>query len=711
MNYDITFEFITIDYKLNRIVNFTKKYWQSTVGEDYLGRVPEIRLFGCDKYGKTICVHVHGFLPFFYVQLPRDDILNKRDYYATFMQQRIKNDHVKNDDFGRKDYNGDDVKYVYDMKRSMNTPIRGYQQPSKNFIKVTLVRPPSVPSARSVFEEDGYTTHESDIQYTLRYIISERARPNGWSTATNFHARHEHEKEMSCHYEIDIHYKDLTHHSAEEEQDKWKDNAPFKIMSFDIECESRRNIFPTPDKNKVIQIASYIRRFGVDKEKPSRAVIQCLKKTDKVDGVETECYEAEIDLLHSFSRLIQEEDPDFITGYNINNFDFPYLIQRARVLGMHRDPGSFVLGRVKNEFPQFRDTSFANKARGTIESKENKITGRTIFDIYQIVTRDIKLKSYTLNNVAFHFLKEKKEEMPYSLITPLWDKNASSRKRIAEYCLKDALLPDKLNESQFFLLNEIEMARVCWIPVKILVTGGQTIKVKTLLMVAEAAGPNGDGQAPYLIPTKIRAKETSSSTDILSRKVTYKGATVIEPKRGYYSTDEPISTLDFASLYPSIMQTHNLCYSTLLTTNQASELVKDKDYIETPSGSFFALPNLRQGLLPIVLTNLLNSRKEAKKKKRQAEEAGDVRLAAVYNAKQLALKLTANSVYGFTGATTGPLPEIRISASVTAFGREMIETTKHIVESKLKDRYPDVEVIYGDTGDSFFFFLIIIIFF
>jgi DNA polymerase delta subunit 1 len=63
----------------------------------------------------------------------------------------------------------------------------------------------------------------------------------------------------------------------------------------------------------------------------------------------------------------------------------------------------------------------------------------------------------------------------------------------------------------------------------------------------------------------------------------YEGATVIEPERGYY--DVPIATLDFASLYPSIMMAHNLCYTTLLDKRTADELglVKDDDYIVTPN--------------------------------------------------------------------------------------------------------------------------------
>ena len=69
--------------------------------------------------------------------------------------------------------------------------------------------------------------------------------------------------------------------------------------------------------------------------------------------------------------------------------------------------------------------------------------------------------------------------------------------------------------------------------------------------------------------------------------VAYEGATVIEPKRGYYR--KPIATLDFASLYPSIMQAHNLCYSTLLNPTEAKQLDKSQ-YSITPNGYYFIKP-------------------------------------------------------------------------------------------------------------------------
>src|SRR5436190_21838520 len=88
----------------------------------------------------------------------------------------------------------------------------------------------------------------------------------------------------------------------------------------------------------------------------------------------------------------------------------------------------------------------------------------------------------------------------------------------------------------------------------------------------------------------------------------FEGATVIEPKRGYYN--DPIATLDFSSLYPSIIMAHNLCYTTLLTIAKKRELNIQEDQITTtPSNSSFIKSSVRKGILPEILENLFAARK------------------------------------------------------------------------------------------------------
>merc|ERR1719343_1072422 len=117
----------------------------------------------------------------------------------------------------------------------------------------------------------------------------------------------------------------------------------------------------------------------------------------------------------------------------------------------------------------------------------------------------------------------------------------------------------------------------------------------------------------------------------------------------------------------------------------------------TPTGCKFIKSDTRRGLLPLILEELLAARKRAKK---AMAEATDPLTKSVLNGRQLALKISANSVYGFTGATVGQLPCLEISSSVTAFGRQMIDQTKNYVEAKytIQNGYEhDAQVIYGDT--------------
>lgn len=178
----------------------------------------------------------------------------------------------------------------------------------------------------------------------------------------------------------------------------------------------------------------------------------------------------------------------------------------------------------------------------------------------------------------------------------------------------------------------------------------------------------------------------------------YEGATVIDPIKGFYS--EPIATLDFASLYPSIMMAHNLCYSTLvnredLRLNKFD--FKPDDITKTPNGDTFVKASVKKGILPEILDELLAARKRAKT---DLKKEKDPMTKAVLDGRQLALKISANSVYGFTGAQVGKLPCLEISGSVTAFGREMIEHTKKMVEEHytVENGYDhDAVVVYGDT--------------
>jgi DNA polymerase delta subunit 1 len=451
-----------------------------------------------------------------------------------------------------------------------------------------------------------------------------------------------------------------------------------KVLSFDIECLGVNDTFPNSKRDPTIQIGNSL--FTTDSGEAISRDIFCLKECSSISEANVFCYEEEKDLLTAWHDYFMRTDPDIIIGYNIKNFDFPYLFERAEVLGVS---DFSTLGRGGKQ-AKVRDMFLSSKALGSRNNKEIEIVGRLIFDMSQVIRRDFNLRSYTLNAVSVHFLNEQKEDVPYSSMRRLQEGNKDTRKRLASYCLRDTYLPMRLFSKLNALINYSEMARVTGVPIEYLFTRGQAVKILSMIFRRAKA-------ANYVIPV----------IDAMDMERSYEGGFVMDPARGYYSN--PITTLDFSSLYPSIMIVNNLCYTTFLSDERykdsvmGGEGIKKEDIIVTPTGNYFVKKNVREGLLPRILVDLIEERKKAR---RAIKETDIPELKLSLNARQLALKISANSVYGFTGATTGKLPCIEISQSVTGYGREMIGKTKRIIEEtfcKKMGYSHDAEVIYGDT--------------
>ena len=480
------------------------------------------------------------------------------------------------------------------------------------------------------------------------------------------------DRHSNCQIEAWVSYRDLIAHPCDGE---WAKMAPLRILSFDIECAGRKGIFPEATQDPVIQIANVVTRYGEDK--PFVRNVFCMDTCSQIVATKIFSFDVEEKMLMKWRDFLEEVDPDVIIGYNIANFDFPYLLERAKHLKVARFP---YWTRLKNTQSLSKKTNFSSKQMGNRDTKATNTNGRLQLDLLQLVQRDHQLRSYTLNSVCAHFLKEQKEDVHHTMITELYNGDANSRRRLAVYCLKDAYLPQRLLDKLMCLVNYTEMARVTGVPFNYLLARGQQVKFISQLF-RKALEQN------LVIPNL-----SNEGTDDQ-----YEGATVIEPTRGYY--DVPIATLDFASLYPSIIQAHNLCYTTLLNKTAVEKLglKKDEDYIVTPNGDMFCTDKVRKGLLSQILEELLGARKKAK---RELAVETDPFKKAVLNGRQLALKISANSVYGITGATVGKLPCLAIASSTTSYGRQMIEKTKEEVENKytIANGYThDAQVIYGDT--------------
>lgn len=641
--------------------------------------VPIFRMYGVTMNGNSVCAHIHGFSPFLYVQAPEGFEKSHLPDFKSRLDAIVLKDMRSNKENVQE--------AILRVELIYKQSLQFYVGDDKvKFIKITVALPKLIAAVKRLMDREiimpemnfqDCRCFESNIDFDIRFMVETKVVGCSWieipPKAWRKRVKGSHpEPESRCQLEVDVAYDKFIAHEPEGE---WSKVAPFRILSFDIECAGRKGIFPEPKHDPVIQIANMVMRQG--EKEPFLRNVFTLNTCAPIVGSQVLSYARETELLDAWSAFVRELDPDIITGYNINNFDVPYLIERAK----HLKVNNFVyLGRIKNVKSVIKESVIQSKQMGRRENKQVNFEGRVPFDLLFVLLRDYKLRSYTLNAVSYHFLQEQKEDVHHSIITDLQNGTDQTRRRLAMYCLKDAYLPLRLLNKLMCIVNYMEMARVTGVSLASLLTRGQQIKVVSqLLRKAREAG--------YLMPTY-----TSQGGD----NEQFEGATVIEPARGYYP--EPIATLDFASLYPSIMMAHNLCYTTLIKPSDRKKLdLKDEDVTQTPAGNYFVKPTVRKGLLPEILESLLSARKKAKA---DLKSETDPFKRSVLDGRQLALKISANSVYGFTGAQVGKLPCLEISGSVTAYGRTMIEMTKNEVEKRytIDNGYKaNAYVIYGDT--------------
>lgn len=470
-----------------------------------------------------------------------------------------------------------------------------------------------------------------------------------------------------------------------------EDIAPFRILSWDIECQSSKGFPEFPDANVdgdfISQIGCGFLIFGT--ETRVKFVFTFLESSEIKEGILIKCKD-EKDLLMKFCDTIKYLDPDILTGYNTWGFDDKYLYIRLKKNGLSYLLNS--ISRIPDISSDLVDKKMSSGAYGHNEFNILMCPGRETFDLIMFIRREHKLDSYKLGRVAISFELDKgKEDMPYKLLFEILSKGNDSPDEMAsvcEYCIQDAFLVIELMEKLCFMPNSIEMAKSTRVPISWLLLKGQQCKVFSQVAY-ESRLKN------YVIPV-FQSTPFGETNEEEEEEKKFKGATVLTARRGAYF--EPVSALDFKSLYPSIMIAYNLCYSTF---------VMDEKYMNLPGVEYetiawtqieddgskndfsFTFVQSVKGILPDILSRLWADRNKTKREMKKCK--GTFR-ANVLNGKQLAIKVTMNSVYGFTGAGKGMMPCKPIAASVTAKGREMIAQTAKMAE----ESYSCITV-YGDS--------------
>ncbi|KAJ4963774.1 hypothetical protein NE237_023713 [Protea cynaroides] len=401
-------------------------------------------------------------------------------------------------------------------------------------------------------------------------------------------------------------------------------------------------------------------------------------------------------LLNCLMTELYKLDSDVLVGHNISGFDLDVLLHRAQACKVPSSMWSKI-GRLKRSvMPKLTkgSTIFGSGASPGIMSC---IAGRLLCDTY-LCSRDLlKEVSYSLTQLARTQLnKDRKEITPHDI--PAMFQTSESLVELVECGETDAWLSLEL----MFHLSVLPLTRQLtnisgnlWSKT---LQGARAQRVEYLLLHAFHS-------KKYIVPDKIsaRAKEmkptkrrinngaVDGDVDDLDINVApsedlgqqsdqgkgkkgpaYSGGLVLEPKRGLY--DKYILLLDFNSLYPSIIQEYNICFTTV---ERSSDGVVPR------------LPSCQiTGVLPELLRNLVQRRRMVKS---WLKSASGLKVQQL-DIQQQALKLTANSMYGCLGFSNSRFYAKPLAELITAQGREILQSTVDLVQNNLS-----LEVIYGDT--------------
>ena len=674
-----------------------------------------IRIWAIDKQNKPICIHVKDFNPYVYMELPEHIDWSNNNYYNRLC------DTIDNI-CKWKSYKPISKKVVKKKKLYYANLDSNHNYKTFHFLLLTFKHTKHINSLKYKLKEVNNKINVIGIgelelklhEYTANPILQLTSQQNiptaGW---ISFKGK-EIEEESCDTYS----YKEYTVKHTNIIKNDNLDTIPQPyVLSFDIEVNSNNiNKFPTGEhiNDKIFQISCVFFVQGTNKYE---RILLTLFNPKPIKHTKIISYNSETQLLIGFRDLIIKKNPQLILGYNILNFDMPYMIKRSQGICNCFDKFS-IMSSIKNYKCNIKQIKWSSSAYRNQEFEFLQTPGRIFIDLLPIVRRDYKFDNYKLKLVSDFFLGETKDPLEakdifrgYRMGMVDDEKGQKMLGIVGKYCIQDSVLVGKLFEKIQTWVGLFEMAKTCNVPIIYIFTMGQQIKVYSQVykrclhnnFVVENEGyiPNDDEQ--------------------------YTGATVFPPVPGLYDRVIPF---DFASLYPTTIIAYNIDYSTLVTDDNIPDemcnVIEWEDHVGCEHDESDKVGKFNQiicakrkyrflkepkGVMPALLELLLNTRKKTKKemkniKRRIKEEDLDeetknnlVKKCIVLDKRQLAYKVSANSMYGSMGVKKGYLPFLPGAMCTTARGRQSIEKAASVIQN-----YHNGKLIYGDTDSCYIHF-------
>jgi DNA polymerase I len=470
--------------------------------------------------------------------------------------------------------------------------------------KVFTTFPFVVPTVREKLRSANFKVLAADIPFHLRFMYDKDL-----SSCVRITGKEDAEKKAEYTTDIVVNAEKL------ENIDPFYPNIT--ILSFDLEN--------TPD-GKIITLCGVVKKTDSDE-----------MKTFHLDGDEK-------DIILNFEKKLAEFDPDILTGYNIDGYDIPKILERAKAAGLQEV--NFGRPIQQEGMRQFNNRFW-------------RVDGRIIVDAWWQVKKAIRPKQETLGAVSQQLLGETKLDVDPARMREEW---AQDPERVKRYCAKDAELALRILEKIKVIRKNLDLATVSKLSLNDAISGTTSLLIDSILI--------------------RRADRANVGVPMTSRQEyedQIEGGYVHAIESGLYRM---VVVEDFKSMYPSLIIVHNICFTTM----------DDKGKTVSPIGVHFLTKDVKEGLLPRILSELMAERDRLKRLMREAKTEDE---SEYYRGLQEAVKILMNAFYGVFASSFYRFTDQRIGASITSFARQEIHRViKQLEEEKLR-------VIYSDTDSVF----------
>jgi DNA polymerase delta subunit 1 len=666
----------------------------------------QLALFGRTAQGQTVCAFVHDVPHYIYVAVAASySYAALRDTLNKYLVGRLRfarcnrtGCECKNPKSGGSTVaiNSEpcitlqkcDKQVVLGIDRVLRNSALGYEAAPRLFLRIRLLRSTYASSARAYLQklDTGLPpllrmAAETCSSARDAFMRNKNAAGFGWLEIRENRPAHHAKYRSRARHEFNVLYSEVLVSAC-------TDVAPVPTtLCLDIETLAEKRF---SDNDPICMVAC--------KSEHRRVVHVLMGGAGEVDwpdrgGWEVELHPDEPALLRALCQTILDADPDFITGYNSNKFDLPRILRRCGDHGVAMD-----VSRLKGEPLRVQEVVNESNQSGAMSNTLVDCPGRAFLDGLLLIKASMKKRrSYALKRVAIEEgLDNHKDDVEYSEIHGLHHGSAQDRGRLAKYICKDVDVTAELITKRKMVLDLMAACQVKRLVPRDALTRGQNYCFARSLrdvmgdrFVIPDYPKNAEGVA---IPEIFRLNPALMK---LTMDKKYDGAHVFDPICALHR--DLVMVFDFNSLYPTTMIANNLCFSTFVPSLEyaQSQGLTEADLTLTPAGYYFVKASVRKGLLPMLAERLLAERKAVKAEMERVPKGSA--LWHVLNARQNALKVMANSLYGLLGAITSAAGNRAVALSVTTYGKKYIIA----VSEYIKAHFPSTECIYGDTDSVF----------